>query len=100
MRNGIFIAVAVTLTTLLWPRDAHANYIDPATGGFLLQIIFGGLAGLAVFWKIFQHRISSIFSPFMFVRRLLHLPSRKVESTDTGSSQTGETEATNSPDRG
>ena len=90
MRNSIFIALVVALTTLIWPHDIHANYIDPATGGILLQVIFGGLAGVAVFWKIFQHRISSLFLPMRFLRRVLRLPSGKVESTDAGSSESGD----------
>ena len=40
MRNSLFVAVVVALTTLLWPHDVQANYIDPTTGGVLLQVIF------------------------------------------------------------
>jgi hypothetical protein len=36
-------------------------YIDPAAGGFLLQLIFGGLAGLAVIVKLQWHRVKGLF---------------------------------------
>jgi len=91
MRNSVFIAVVVALITLLWPHDTHANYIDPTTGGVLLQVIFGGLAGVAVIWKLFRYRIASIFSPKRLLRRLLRLPSGKIEASDVGSSESGET---------
>lgn len=91
MRNSVFMAVVVALTTLLWPHDARANYIDPTTGGVLLQIIFGGLAGVAVIWKLFRYRIASIFSPRRLLRRLLRLPPDKIEAGDTGSAESGDT---------
>ena len=90
MRNSLFIAVVVALTTLLWPHDVQANYIDPTTGGVLLQVIFGGLAGVAVIWKLFRYRIASIFSPRRLMRRLLRLPSTKTEMGDAGGSESGE----------
>ncbi|OHB69703.1 MAG: hypothetical protein A2W23_10205 [Planctomycetes bacterium RBG_16_43_13] len=36
--------------------SAHA-YLDPGSGSILLQILLGGLAGLAVMMKVFWHRI-------------------------------------------
>ena len=56
MGNTIFIAVVVALATVLWPHIAYAQYIDPTAGGLVLQIIFGGVAGLAVGVKIFWHQ--------------------------------------------
>ncbi len=36
-------------------------YVDPGAGGLLLQIIFGGLAGLAVVIKLQWSRIAGFF---------------------------------------
>ena len=91
MRDSIFIAAVVALTTLLWPHDAQANYIDPSTGGVLRQVIFGGLAGVAVIWKLFRLRIAMMFSPRRLMRRLLRLPSEEIEISDAESSDRGGT---------
>ena len=90
MRNSVLIVAVVALTTLLWPHEVHANYIDPTTGGVLLQVIFGGLAGVAVIWKLFRYRVAAIFSPKRLLRRLLRLPPEKNEAIDAGSSESGE----------
>lgn len=36
-------------------------YLDPGTGGMLIQIILGGVAGLAVAGKLFWHQLKSFF---------------------------------------
>jgi len=61
VRNSIYAAVIMALTAILWPHTAHAQYVDPTAGGLLLQIVFGGVAGLAVGVKIFWHRISALW---------------------------------------
>ena len=61
MGNRIFLVSVVAFSSVLWPHVAHANYIDPGAGAMLLQIVFGGVAGIAVVVKIFWHRIVSIF---------------------------------------
>lgn len=90
MRNSVFIALVMALTAAIWPNVAHANYIDPTTGGVLLQVIFGGLAGVAVIGKLFRYKIASIFSPRRLWRRLLRLPLDTVEAADIESSKNGE----------
>ena len=87
VRNSIFVAIAVAAVTLMWPHESHAAYVDPTTGGVLLQVVFGGLAGVAVIWKLFRHRIASIFFPRRLLRRLLRLPSGKVGAIGAGSSE-------------
>ena len=87
MRNSVFIAVVVALVTLMWPNESHAAYIDPTVGGILLQVVFGGLAGVAVIWKLFRHRIASIFSPRRLLLRLLRSPSGKVDAIGAASSR-------------
>jgi hypothetical protein len=51
---GAFIA----LFTITEPALA---YLDPGTGGMLIQIILGGVAGLAVAGKLFWHQLKSFF---------------------------------------
>ena len=43
-----------------WPRQAHA-YLDPASGSMLLQLLLGGMAGLALVFKLFWHKIQAFF---------------------------------------
>jgi len=44
----------------LLARPAHA-YIDAGTGSLILQVLLGGLAGVAVAWRLFWHRIKDFF---------------------------------------
>ena len=90
MRNNVFIALVAGLTVAIWPGVASANYIDPTTGGVLLQVIFGGLAGVAVIWKLFRYKIASVFSPRRLMRRVLRLPLETVEATDIKGPENGE----------
>ena len=41
-------------------RPAHA-YLDANTGSLLLQLLVGGIAGLALVGKLFWHRLKSLF---------------------------------------
>ena len=36
-------------------------YLDPAAGSLLLQVVLGGVAGLALALKLFWHRIRRLF---------------------------------------
>lgn len=36
-------------------------YLDPASGSLLLQLILGGVAGVALVLKLFWHRIQRLF---------------------------------------
>lgn len=90
MRNKMFIPLVVVLTAAIWPASLSANYIDPTTGGVLLQVIFGGFAGAAVVWKIFRHKMASVFAPRRLMRRILRSPLGSVGPTDVESSDNGE----------
>ncbi len=39
---------------------AHA-YLDPGTGSMILQLLLGGLAGMAVVLKLYWHRLKALF---------------------------------------
>ncbi len=58
--NYFFIAFSALFILLLTTGQAHA-YLDPNSGSMMLQIILGGLAGVAVAGKLFFHRIKSFF---------------------------------------
>ena len=59
MKN-IYPMILVSLTLVLTAEPAFA-YLDPGTGGMLIQIILGGVAGLAVAGKLFWHQLRSFF---------------------------------------
>lgn len=56
---GYLIPIAFFLS-LTAPPAAHA-YLDPGSGSMLLQLILGGLAGLAVIAKLYWHRLLALF---------------------------------------
>jgi hypothetical protein len=58
--------VSIICLALLFalPKPAHA-YLDANTGSLILQILVGGLAGLALVGKLMWHRITS----FLGIRR-------------------------------
>ncbi|MDG5467933.1 hypothetical protein P9J64_06285 [Deltaproteobacteria bacterium IMCC39524] len=39
---------------------AHA-YLDPGAGSLILQVILGGIAGIAIFVKLFWNRFKTLF---------------------------------------
>ena len=47
-------------TLLMAPIPAHA-YLDPGTGSMFLQLLLGGVAGLAVLLKLYRQRLLSFF---------------------------------------
>ena len=60
MHRHFSMAFTVLVTVLFFSEPAFA-YLDPGTGGMLIQIILGGLAGLAVAGKLFWHQLKSFF---------------------------------------
>lgn len=57
-RSRLFVSLAILLASFALP--AHA-YLDPASGSMLLQMILGGIAGVALALKLFWHRILGFF---------------------------------------
>ena len=47
-------------TLIMAPIPAHA-YLDPGTGSMFLQLLLGGVAGLAVLLKLYWQRLLSFF---------------------------------------
>jgi hypothetical protein len=52
---------SVVLISLILISEPVFAYLDPGTGGMLIQIILGGVAGLAVAGKLFWHQLKSFF---------------------------------------
>ena len=57
---GIAAPVVAVSLLLLGSMPAYA-YLDPGTGSIMLQMILGGLAGLAVAVKLYWARIVEVF---------------------------------------
>ena len=53
--------VVVVFCTLGLITEPAFAYLDPGTGGMLLQIALGGVAGLAVAGKLFWHQLKTFF---------------------------------------
>ena len=58
-RFGSLILIVVFLS-LIAPSVAFA-YLDPGSGSMLLQLVLGGLAGLAVIAKLYWQRLRGLF---------------------------------------
>ncbi len=57
-RSWLLLSTAAVLALLTFP--AHA-YLDPASGSMLLQMIVGGIAGVALAVKLYWHRLLGFF---------------------------------------
>lgn len=55
------VAGLVFVAVLNPGQPAHA-YLDPGTGGFILQMLLGGFAGALVVGKLYWHRFTEVFS--------------------------------------
>ena len=51
----------VWISNLIFSGTAYA-YIDPATGGFLIQALIASLIGVGIFFKNIKMKIKSFFS--------------------------------------
>jgi hypothetical protein len=56
--TAIPVALAFVLVAMS-ARSAHA-YLDPGTGSMILQILLGGLAGLAIAGKLYWYKFLSL----------------------------------------
>lgn len=53
---------ALAAITILMPSNAQA-YVDPSTGGLLVQLVTGGIAGIAVLARLYWRRLrDSLFT--------------------------------------
>ncbi|MCF8063124.1 MAG: hypothetical protein K9M82_11445 [Deltaproteobacteria bacterium] len=62
MESNVKIRLCASVFTgsFLFVRNAYA-YLDPGSGSMLLQILLGGVAGVAVIGKLYWSRIKEFF---------------------------------------
>ena len=53
------VALVLLAVVLAFPRDAAA-YIDPAAGGLALQLLLGGVAGVAVVGRLYYRKLLTL----------------------------------------
>ena len=44
-------------------KSAHA-YVDPGAGSVLIQLLLGGVAGIAIIFKLYWQRMKDFFTKF------------------------------------
>jgi hypothetical protein len=52
--------VLVLLLALAFERPVHA-YLDPGSGSMLIQVLLGGIAGVAVILRLYWRRFLALF---------------------------------------
>ena len=60
MQKAGYSVLSLLFLSLVAPPAAFA-YLDPGSGSMLLQLVLGGLAGLAVIAKLYWHRLLALF---------------------------------------
>ncbi len=60
MKRVLKLASVFCWVFLMTERSAFA-YLDPGTGSMVLQLLLGGIAGLAVVVKLYWHSLLSFF---------------------------------------
>ena len=85
-RLGYLILIVLFLS-LIAPSVAFA-YLDPGSGSMLLQLVLGGLAGLAVIAKLYWHRLLGLFGR--------HSPQEESES-ETNSTSLSTSDSSDGP---
>ncbi len=60
--STIPLFLAIFLVTSNLTQSVFA-YIDPGSGSMLLQLLLGGITGIAVLAKLYWRRILSVFRP-------------------------------------
>lgn len=56
MKGAILILYIFIFST----STAH-SYLDPGTGSMILQVVLGGIAGVAILGKLFWNRFKALF---------------------------------------
>lgn len=61
--------------------SAHA-YLDPGTGSIILQVLLGGVAGVALVGKLYWHKFLSLIGAGRQGENSQQLPKRGVDADD------------------
>jgi hypothetical protein len=60
MRDLILRGVFLTVLCLGFPGSANAQYLDPGSSSILIQVLLGGLVGVAAFFKLYWHKLRGL----------------------------------------
>ena len=60
MRNAVRLLLLVSWCLMFSEHPVHA-YLDPGSGSMFLQIVLGGVAGVAVIVKLYWRRLLALF---------------------------------------
>ena len=58
--RGMGSAILIFYIFIFSTSTAHA-YLDPGTGSMILQVVLGGIAGIAILGKLFWNRFKELF---------------------------------------
>ena len=64
------VLLLICESLFVWVNPAYA-YLDPSSGSVMLQIVLGGIAGLAVIVRLYWHQLLT----FLGVRKEKETPS-------------------------
>lgn len=56
------LSISLVLFFLLFQTDSQA-YIDPGTGGLIIQAILGAIAAVGIFFTNLKQKIKNLLSP-------------------------------------
>jgi hypothetical protein len=68
MKHRIVLVALLTTCAVLQPRLAHA-YIEPGTGGYILQMMVAGLLGATLAFRAFWGRVGGFMARLFAKRR-------------------------------
>ncbi len=57
----LFTAALLSVPTIGAMTGTAQAYLDPGTGSMILQLLLGGIAGMAVVLKLYWHRVKALF---------------------------------------
>lgn len=60
-----FLARGLAVAALCFsasPATAHAQYLDPGSSSILIQVLLGGIVGLAAIVKLYWNKIRGVLS--------------------------------------
>jgi len=61
MRQSTFFPFVCVLVLVFDPFHSAWAYLDPGTGSMILQLLLGGIAGVAMILKLYWHRLITFF---------------------------------------
>jgi hypothetical protein len=60
MRSLILPGTWLAVFCLGFPAIAHAQYLDPGSSSILIQVLLGGVVGVAAFFKLYWSRLRGL----------------------------------------